>query len=603
MHPLLSRVATFPTLIRTWSMKSVQYARAHKIIATILLVAIAGGVYLSYSAWVTAHAAAEYTLARATTDTIQENVTGSGQIASSHTLTLSPKAAGTVMAVRVAPGQNVTAGTIIATIDATDAQKNVRDAKLSLDSARLSYEKQQTSVDAGTAAFNTAATALADMQEALDGMDDILHGQDFQSYKLRDNVVVFGTVGKNPTTETMVREYVAAQASYDTARALYDATPRTASVAEISTLLDTMKSAAQALSQANKDILAGARATDKVLIAEGTEPSVLPTYITSLTTYGRTLNTTATDLASAKTDLSGSVIDTTSDRITLTKAENTYQDALDTLEDYIVRAPFAGTIATVDVQKYDEAGSATKVATLITNTSYAELSLSETDAAKVAAGQKAELTFDAVEDLTVSGSVIQIDPVGTVASGVVSYTAKIGLDSNDPRIKPGMTVNATIITAEKTNTIVVPSAAVKTQNGKSYIEVASGAELPAGMASSTRRGINAAATSTGARMATRTLTVSADKVAIERVFVEVGLTSDTMTEIVSGIAAGDHVVTQTTNANGKAVTKTGSIFSMFGGTRSTTQNARSGTSAAGSAQTAGGAGAVRAGSAGGPPNF
>lgn len=542
------------------------------------MVALLGLGYWGYQSWVSAHTPAEYTLAQATTSSIAETITGSGQIAASHTLTLSPKSSGTVYSVRVTPGQKVAAGTVVATIDASDAEKTVRDAKLALDSAQLTYDKAKRTTDPVTTSFNTAAEAFADMQEALDGMDDILHREDFPNYKLRDNVYVFGTVAKSPSTEVLLSEFNTAKNAYESARAAYDATPRTANATELTTVITRMQSAASALSQANKDILAAARITDKQMIADNTEPAILPTHIASLTTYGKTLNSLTVDLASAQSDLANASGDDTADAITLERARNTYRDALEKLEDYVVRAPFAGTIATVDVQKYDTAGSATKVATLITDTSYAELSLSETDAAKISVGQKAELTFDAIDDLTINGSVIQIDPVGTVTSGVVSYTVKIGLDTNDARVRPGMTVNASIITAQKDAALVVPSSAIKTQNGRSYVEVASGAALPDSTTASARH----AATGSSTPRIARARTVSANEVTVTRVFVETGIESDTMTEITSGLSEHAYVVTQTTNANGKTVQKTTNSFSLFGGNRQNSSASGSRTSTSGS---------------------
>ncbi len=598
MATILTRIQTIPRQVRDGAMWIWAYAKRHKVVAGICAVAVLGLSYWGYISWVAANTPAEYTLARVATGTIQETVTGSGQIAASHTLTLSPESSGTVTSVRVSPGQDVTAGTIIATIDSSDAQKTVRDARLALESTQLTYDKSRRTTDPVTSGFNTAASAFADMQEALDGIDDILHREDFQNYKLRENVYVFGTIAKTPSTETLLSELSAAKSAYDTARAAYDATPRTANATELGAVITKMQTAADALSQANKDILAAARLTSKQTSADNTEPDILPTHITSLTTYGKTLNSLTVDLTEIQSDLANATTDSTADAITLERAKNTYRDALEKLEDYIVRAPFAGTVATVDVQKYDTAGSATKVATLITKTSYAELSLSETDAAKVKVGQKAELTFDAIEDLAMTGSIIQVDPVGTVSSGVVSYTVKIGLDTADERVRPGMTVNATIITQQKDNALVISSSAIKTQNGRSYVEVATGTSLPESTASSTPRAGMGTSTST---RTSRALTASANDVTIKRVFIETGIESDTMTEVTSGLSAGEFIVTQTTNASGKTVQQTGSIFSLFGGNRNSsaagTNSTRSssGTSSTRSSNTTSGPGA------GGPP--
>src|SRR6185503_5946600 len=109
---------------------------------------------------------------------------------------------------------------------------------------------------------------------------------------------------------------------------------------------------------------------------------------------------------------------------------------------YTVRAPFSGTIAKLSVDKGDQASSGTTVATIISKNQIADLSLNEVDAAKVTVGQKATLTFDAVEDLSIAGAVASVDTLGTVSQGVVSYVVKIQFTTQDERVKPGMSVNA-----------------------------------------------------------------------------------------------------------------------------------------------------------------
>ena len=136
-------------------------------------------------------------------------------------------------------------------------------------------------------------------------------------------------------------------------------------------------------------------------------------------------------------------------------------------------------------------------------------------------GQKATLTFDAIDGYSVTGKVIEIDTIGTVSQGVVIYNVKIGFDTSDTRVKPGMSVNASVITDVKQDIILVPNSAVKTQGTEQYVEV-----LPLSQ-------ITVAGTSTTA------------VITPERRIVTTGIANDTMTEILSGIDVGENVVTRT----------------------------------------------------------
>ena len=61
----------------------------------------------------------------------------------------------------------------------------------------------------------------------------------------------------------------------------------------------------------------------------------------------------------------------------------------------------------------------------------------------------------------------QIDAIGTVSQGVVSYNVQITFDTQDSRIKPGMSASVNIITNTQQNVLTVPNSAVKTKKGTS----------------------------------------------------------------------------------------------------------------------------------------
>jgi len=135
------------------------------------------------------------------------------------------------------------------------------------------------------------------------------------------------------------------------------------------------------------------------------------------------------------------------------------------------------------------------------------------DISNVAAGQKVTLKLDALDNYSATGRVEKVDALGTVTQGVVTYNVTIALDNLDERIKPQMSVSASIITDVKTDVLVVPSSSVKTEANSSYVEVLNNGNTP------------------------------------EKKTVQIGSSNATDTEIISGINAGDKVVIQTINPN------------------------------------------------------
>lgn len=160
-----------------------------------------------------------------------------------------------------------------------------------------------------------------------------------------------------------------------------------------------------------------------------------------------------------------------------------------------------------------------------------QLTVNELDLPSLEVGQRADIEFDALPDLTATGRVIEIADEGTNTQGVVTFDVWISLDVADDALRPQMSAAATIVTSVAHDVLIVPNAAVKTDgDGGYYVEV-----LDAG-ASEPRR-----------------------------VTVEIGLTNATETQIVSGLAEGDAVVTQTLDGETESDSSGGIMMPGMGG--------------------------------------
>ena len=106
-------------------------------------------------------------------------------------------------------------------------------------------------------------------------------------------------------------------------------------------------------------------------------------------------------------------------------------------------------------------------------------------------------------------------------------------------MKSAMTVSAEIETARKDGVLIVPSSAVKTLNGRSFVEAFN---PPLQNLSSTTRDVS-----------------SSEKP--ERIPVETGIVNDTETEIVSGLDAETQIILRAINSS----TPAAQAPSLFGG--------------------------------------
>jgi len=229
----------------------------------------------------------------------------------------------------------------------------------------------------------------------------------------------------------------------------------------------------------------------------------------------------------------------------LTAVQIKLNDAQVALNDYTVRAPFDGIVAKIPLQVSEDAGAGTAVVTLETAQQMATISLNEVDVAKIQVGQKATLTFDAIDGFGLTGEVAEISPIGTVTQGVVSYDVKVAFDTQDPRVKSGMSVSVSIITKVATDVLTVPNGAIKTQGTQSYVETL---DVP----------------STVKPDATTGLITSS--VTPKQIAVQIGDSNDTVTEITSGLQEGQQIIAQTikTSTTATAASSANSLLRMGG---------------------------------------
>ena len=104
-------------------------------------------------------------------------------------------------------------------------------------------------------------------------------------------------------------------------------------------------------------------------------------------------------------------------------------------------APFEGTVGLVYLQEGEVTAPGTPVLVLgdLSTLRVETTDLDEMDVARVAVGQQATVTFDALPERVFAGHVIRVSPMAEPGAGGVHYTVVIVLDETDPAIRWGMT--------------------------------------------------------------------------------------------------------------------------------------------------------------------
>lgn len=95
----------------------------------------------------------------------------------------------------------------------------------------------------------------------------------------------------------------------------------------------------------------------------------------------------------------------------------------------------------------------------------------ESDAAKIAPNQKVNVTFDAIPDLTRTGTVVSVAPSGSSISSVINYYVTVVLNETDPRLKEGQTAQARVITNQVDDVLTVPNSAVHKRGDQTTVTI------------------------------------------------------------------------------------------------------------------------------------
>lgn len=145
----------------------------------------------------------------------------------------------------------------------------------------------------------------------------------------------------------------------------------------------------------------------------------------------------------------------------------------------------------------------------------------EADIGDVKEGERVTFTVDAYPDDTFEGEVKQVRQEATTTNNVVTYEVVISAPNADLKLKPGLTANVTIYTAERKGVLSVPSKALRFTPQKETVGKMKIVDI--------------------ANAKNKVWTIEGNSIVAHKV--NIGMTDGTNTQIVGGIAEGTKVIT------------------------------------------------------------
>jgi len=517
----------------------------HKLITGIVVLLIIGGGYFGYQNLSSRNKdEVQYITTDVKKGTLIVSVSGSGQVSALDEINISPKVSGDVIYVGVRNNQEVKKGTLIAQLNTRDAQKAVLDAEINLANAEKDNDIRKTAEESLAGTYQDGLDLLTSIFKDLSSTMPVLKSMFLESSQDSDTNDIDYYLGLvhfylsaygsdlsqlsfwNSNIENEAEhKYIVVQKQYDIIRGKYSALNYGSSYDQIEnvldgtydmtkTLLDLVRQSSN-VAQKYQEIITEEKFVSPISTTiSDSHVSQLSTFTSSLINHVNNISSIKQSLTDGKEAMDNVDLDIKTQNLSIKQYEYALSDTKEKLTQHYIYAPFDGTITEVNIEKGDSVSSGTTLATLTAKQKMAEITLNEVDIANVEVGQKATITFDALDDLSITGEVSEVDIAGTVSQGVVTYDLKISFDSKDEKkVKQSMSISAAIITNVKQDVLLVPNAVIKYQDNINYVEILS------------------------------------DDNTITYQQVEIGISNDMYTEIISGLKEGDKVISSQTTSS------------------------------------------------------
>lgn len=412
--------------------------------------------------------------------TITRTVIASGKVVSSTDLSLGFETSDTVRSVNVSVGDKVKKGAVLATLSSGEERAALTSARGALLSAEAKYKKvlEGSSNEEIALAKVTLNNAKKDLENTIKVQDGLVENA---RRKLNSEGLTAQTTASTTSTPTISGTYTGKEGSYQISL-YYSGDGQYAS-------FEGLESGTTRASVTTPQPL-GTKGLS-ILFPNGTSQSAVwnvPIPNTSSSYYNANLNSyeAAKNTREATISTAQSAVDTAEAQLTL-KLATARQPDIDSaladvitaqagvesasakLEKKILRAPADGTITKVDIKVGEIVVPQKEVVVLqdISNL-YLEANVGEGSISTISLGQTVSVSYDAFPGQKYNASISSIDPSATESGTSINYKIK-ALISDVANIRPGMTANMAIVTAEVPSVLVLPGRVIETDEEGQFV--------------------------------------------------------------------------------------------------------------------------------------
>ena len=403
-----------------------------------------------------------YVEAAPETRDLTNTLSGTGTLKPANTYSVKSLVAGKVLTSTIEEGDVVEEGTVLYTVDSSDATTKVEQASITLQQAQRSYDK---TVDRQYVRAEVAGTVSA--LKVAKG-DEVTSGQEVAV--IRDSSKMTLTLDFPAADAASFSVGQSAQVildgTFETLNGTVTAVTGTDALSTGNLLTRTVTIAvknagglttAQAATAAINGVSSIGAATFQYQ-AERTLTTLAAGTVTAINVReGGAVNKDDIVLQISGDDLSEAIQSASE---TLRGAELSMENLQDAMDNYTITSPISGTIIEKSAKTGDALSAGSDLCTIY-DLSYLEMTINvdELQVSSLSVGQTVKVTADAVPDKTYEGVVTRVSMKGDTSGGTTTYPVTVRIDETDG-LRPGMNANAQIVVAEAKNALAIPNAAI-----------------------------------------------------------------------------------------------------------------------------------------------
>ena len=393
---------------------------------------------------------------------VSNTLSGTGTLNPANTYNVKSLVAGKVLTSSFEEGDIVEEGTVLYTVDSSDATTKAEQASIALQQAQRSYDKtaDRQYVRAEVAGV-VSALKVAKGDEVTSGQEvAVIRDSSKMVLRLEFPAADAATFSVGQSAEVTLDGTFEMLTGTVTAVTGTDALS-TGNLLTRTVTISVRNAGGLTTAQAATATVNGVSAIGAATFQYQAERTLTPLAAGTVTAIhareGDSVNKDDIVLQISGDDLSESIQSASE---TLRGAELSMQSTQDTMNNYTITSPISGTIIEKAAKVGDALSTGSDLCTIY-DLSYLEMTINvdELQVSSLSVGQTVQVTADAVQDKTYEGVVTRVSMKGDTSGGTTTYPVTVRIDETDG-LRPGMNANAEIVVAQAKNALAVPNAAV-----------------------------------------------------------------------------------------------------------------------------------------------